>query len=91
MDVSTQIMLSYTQNESIDDIMELMQDYWLLSEEWIKVKSQIWEKTEKWKVFDDPYMKTWGTFPKETQAYLISQAHSGALNKRATEFILKNT
>jgi hypothetical protein len=36
-------------------------------------------------------MKTWGTFPKETQAYLISQAHSGALNKRATEFILKNT
>lgn len=90
-DITKNLKLSYIENDSLDDFLELLQDYWLLTTRWIAIKKIIWEETEKWvrDIVEDPYERSWNTFNSDTKNYLISEARKWGLNERARTFINK--
>lgn len=92
MKASDQLKLSYIECESLDDLLEIMEDNWLLSKKWKEAKREIWEQTEhnKWHI-SDPLERSWLSLTAHHKNYLIAEAKKWGLNKRANEFVLSKT
>lgn len=92
MKASDQLKLSYIECDSLDDLLEIMEDNWLLSKKWKEVRHEIWEQTEhnKWHI-SDPLERSWLTLTPHHKNYLIAEAKKWGLNKRANEFVLSKT
>ena len=75
----------------LDDIMESLQDYDLLTEKWKKVKKRLREITWKWTPdefgWEERMMCAWLSFPKSTQKILLQEYDKKTMNKRAMKFI----
>lgn len=92
MKITDQLKSSYVEHESLDDLLEIMQDNWLLSKKWKTVRSEIWEETEhnKWHI-QDPLERSWLSLTAYHKNYLIAEAKKWGLNKRACQFVLSKT
>lgn len=85
---TTPIKRAYIENQSLDDLLEILEDWECLSEKWKILRKKVWEETEEWKWFIDSYEKTWESFTDWEKEFLKKQAREWILNNRATEFIL---
>lgn len=75
----------------IDDIMETLQDYWLLNNLWKKVRKEIREITYKDKPVENNYKDRTRlareSFDDWTKDYLIREYKKNWINPRADKFI----
>ena len=90
-----EILLSYHLESAwdLEEIMESLDDFWLLNNWGQEVRKEIWKITTKWKpdthTYEDMMMSARKSFSKWTQKNLLSEYNNKTMNKRAMNFIKK--
>lgn len=71
----------------LDDLLELLSDFWLLNFKWENVRKLAWRKVYKWTETEkDRFEKSWETFDEYTKEFLIK--HIDEVNSEAKRFLL---
>ena len=72
----------------LDEILETLNDIWLLNDNWKKVASEVWKITTKGKpTIQERMSKSWDSFSDGQKKYLIAEMEWGRMNGTSVQFI----
>jgi len=94
LDIAESIMREHFEDVwNLDDILETLEDYWLLNAKWKKVRKKIWgitwKNTSDYSTEKDRMLYAWNWFSEYTKRVLLKDYKTWYMNRKWANFIKK--